>query len=111
MQKIIGTESFVALERESYPLTNKIKNVIYETRKKLWNIVILSCFCVLCQQIKRRKRKVKETKVGKKLKNQKAITLIALVITIIVLLILAAVSIATLTGENGILTNATKSQK
>ena len=37
MQKIIGTESFVALEREreSYPLTNKIKNVIYETRKKL----------------------------------------------------------------------------
>ena len=34
------------------------------------------------------------------------ITLIALVITIIVLLILAAVSIATLTGENGILTKA-----
>ena len=36
----------------------------------------------------------------------KGITLIALVITIIVLLILAAVSIATLTGENGILTRA-----
>lgn len=34
------------------------------------------------------------------------ITLIALVITIIVLLILAAVSIVTLTGENGILTQA-----
>ena len=34
------------------------------------------------------------------------ITLIALVITIIVLLILAAVSIATLTGQNGILTRA-----
>ena len=34
------------------------------------------------------------------------ITLIALVITIIVLLILVAVSIATLTGENGILTRA-----
>ena len=34
------------------------------------------------------------------------ITLIALVVTIIVLLILAAVSIATLTGENGILTRA-----
>lgn len=34
------------------------------------------------------------------------ITLIALVITIIVLLILAAVSIATLTGENGILSKA-----
>ncbi len=41
-----------------------------------------------------------------KLKNTKGITLIALVITIIVLLILAGVSIATLTGENGILTRA-----
>ena len=38
--------------------------------------------------------------------NNNGITLIALVITIIVLLILAAVSIATLTGENGILTRA-----
>lgn len=40
------------------------------------------------------------------LKNKKGITLIALVITIIVLLILAGISIATLTGENGILTQA-----
>lgn len=39
-------------------------------------------------------------------KNQSGITLIALVITIIVLLILAGVSIAMLTGENGILTKA-----
>ena len=39
-------------------------------------------------------------------KETRGITLIALVITIIVLLILAAVSIATLTGENGILTRA-----
>ena len=38
--------------------------------------------------------------------NKKGITLIALVITIIVLLILAGVSIATLTGDNGILTQA-----
>ncbi len=37
------------------------------------------------------------------MKKQKGITLIALVITIIVLLILAGISIATLTGENGIL--------
>lgn len=37
-------------------------------------------------------------------KQDSGITLIALVITIIVLLILAGVSIATLTGENGILT-------
>ena len=44
----------------------------------------------------------KQTKFAK----EKGITLIALVITIIVLLILAAVSIATLTGQNGILTRA-----
>lgn len=40
------------------------------------------------------------------MKNQKGITLVALVITIIVLLILAGVSIAMLTGENGILNRA-----
>ncbi len=45
------------------------------------------------------------------LKQNKGITLIALVITIIVLLILAAVSIATLTGENGILTKASKAKE
>ena len=39
-------------------------------------------------------------------KGSKGITLIALVITIVVLLILAGVSIATLTGENGILSKA-----
>ena len=42
--------------------------------------------------------------------NTKGITLIALVITIIVLLILAGVSIAMLTGQNGILTQANKSK-
>ena len=41
------------------------------------------------------------------MKNEKGITLIALVITIIVLLILAGVTIAMLTGNNGILTKAT----
>ena len=41
-----------------------------------------------------------------KIKTNKGITLIALVITIIVLLILATISIATLTGENGILNKA-----
>ena len=38
--------------------------------------------------------------------QEKGITLIALVVTIIVLMILAAVGIATLTGDNGILTRA-----
>lgn len=40
------------------------------------------------------------------MRQEKGITLIALVITIIVLLILAGVSIAMLTGNNGILTKA-----
>ena len=44
-------------------------------------------------------------------KNNKGITLIALVITIIVLLILAGVSIAMLTGENGILTQSTRAKE
>ena len=43
--------------------------------------------------------------------NNKGITLIALVITIIVLLILAGVTIATLTGENGILTRASDAKE
>ena len=43
--------------------------------------------------------------------NEKGITLIALVITIIVLLILAAVSIAMLTGENGILSKASTAKE
>lgn len=42
----------------------------------------------------------------KKSKMMNGITLIALVITIIVLLILAGVTIATLTGDNGVLTKA-----
>lgn len=44
-------------------------------------------------------------------KENEGITLIALVITIIVLLILAGVTIATLTGDNGILTKANKAKE
>ena len=47
----------------------------------------------------------------KKLKNTKGITLIALVVTIIVLLILAEVSIAMLTGNNGILSQAGRAKE
>lgn len=46
----------------------------------------------------------------KKQSKNKGITLIALVITIIVLLILAGVSISTLTGDNGLLTQASKAK-
>ena len=51
-------------------------------------------------------------KKGQRNKDEKerGITLIALVITIIVLLILVAVTIATLTGDNGILSNASKAR-
>ena len=44
------------------------------------------------------------------MKNNKGITLIALVVTIIVLLILAGVSIAMLTGDNGIISNSQKAK-
>ena len=44
------------------------------------------------------------------MRKQKGITLIALVITIIVLLILAGVTVATLTGDNGLLQKANGAQ-
>ena len=47
----------------------------------------------------------------KLVKKESGITLIALVITIIVLLILAGVSIAMLTGENGIITQAQRAEE
>ena len=47
----------------------------------------------------------------KKEKQEKGITLIALVITIIVLLILAGVTIAALSGDNGILTRAKEAKE
>lgn len=52
----------------------------------------------------------RKTILRKQEKTNRGITLIALVITIIVLLILAGVSIATLTGENGILKKASTSK-
>ena len=66
----------------------------------------------------KRKRKLKNDKgenykmrIKDELKNKKGITLIALVITIIVLLILAGVTIATLTGPNGIITRANEAKE
>ena len=54
---------------------------------------------------------MKKEKISNMKRDSKGITLIALVITIIVLLILAGVTIATLTGDNGILTRATESKE
>ena len=61
----------------------------------------------------RENMKNKEEKIKKTLKNkqQQGITLIALVLTIIILLILAGVSIAMLTGQNGILTQVQKAEE
>ena len=56
------------------------------------------------------KNKKEKNKLKPENRNQQGITLIALVITIIVLLILAGVSIAMLTGQNGILTQANNSK-
>ena len=60
--------------------------------------------------MKKQKLKCKEQE-RKTIKKNNGITLIALVITIIVLLILAGVTIATLTGENGILTRASEAKE
>lgn len=60
---------------------------------------------------KKKSRKTNEKLIKAKKMKEKGITLIALVITIIVLLILAGVTIATLTGENGILTRANESKQ
>lgn len=57
------------------------------------------------------KTRIKKELEKRKLLESRGITLIALVITIIVLLILAGVSIATLTGNNGILSQAQKASK
>ena len=47
----------------------------------------------------------------KKIQNSKGITLIVLVVTIIILLILAGVTIAALSGPNGILNNAVEAKR
>ena len=47
----------------------------------------------------------------KEIKSKNGITLIALIVTIIVLLILAGISIAMITGENGIATKATTAKQ
>ena len=62
------------------------------------------------KQIKGEVAKQKES-LKQAMYQNKGITLIALVITIVVLLILAGVSIAFLTGDNGIITQATEARE
>ena len=58
--------------------------------------------------MKKLKTKVKELEETEK--QEKGVTLIALIVTIVVLLILAGVTIATLTGNNGIVTRANQAK-
>ena len=44
-------------------------------------------------------------------KRKKGITILALSVTIIILLILAGISVATLTGDNGLIRNARKGKR
>ena len=44
-------------------------------------------------------------------KGRKGITILSLSVTIIILLILAGISVATLTGDNGLIRNARKSKR
>ena len=64
------------------------------------------------KQMKQNLIRLREKLNGKKYaEREKAITLIALVITIIVLLILAGITIAAVSGDNGILQNAGRAKE
>ena len=85
---------------------------IQENYENLLTHILINGRMKILKRVKNKKTKDegdKKMKKGKKAFN-KGITLIALVITIIVLLILAGVSIASLTGEGGILNKATKAK-
>ena len=65
--------------------------------------------------MKKQKRKQQgitlEERMKKQKRKQQGITLIALVVTIIVLMILAGISIGTLTGDNGLISQAQKGKE
>ena len=93
------------------------KKVLFTNIMENWKLVIKGIKKEKNRKHKKSRRRItmkeKLKKEQRKTKNKQAngITLIALVITIIVLLILAGVSIAMLTGENGILTQAQNASK
>ena len=64
------------------------------------------------QQLELKNEKIlKEISKIKRLKKAKGITLIALIITIIILIILAGITLVALSGENGILRQASKAKE
>ena len=44
------------------------------------------------------------------LKKQKGITILALIVTVIILIILVGITISTISGDNGIITNTSKAK-
>ena len=64
----------------------------------------------MLKKLRNRRLKVKKMKKGMENAEERGITLIALIVTIIVLLILAGVTIATLMGDNGIITKANEAK-
>ena len=94
--EVVDENSSIELVDDHY---KKIDKSIYDEEK--YNLENIS------DKKYKAKYKFQRKRGEKRMKNQKGITLIALVITIIVLLILAGVTIAMLTGENGILNKAT----
>ena len=79
-----------------------IKKELENQRKNLQQI----------QQLELKNEKtLKEISKIKRLKRAKGITLIALIITIIILIILAGITLVALSGENGILRQASKAKE
>ena len=56
-------------------------------------------------------KKFNANKSTQQIKSQKGVTLIVLIVTIIVLIILAGISITTLTGEKGLINQATNNSE
>ena len=56
-------------------------------------------------------KRIEKNKELKPIKKEKGITLIALIVTIIILIILAGITMATLTGEDGLINNANNAKE
>ena len=102
-------EEIIDFVKIKYEITNK-KVLINKKTKAIQKHCITKGNKINTKR-KNKKKGRRQKKMKKILKeSEKGITLIALVITIIVLLILAGVTIATLTGDNGILTRANEAK-
>ena len=64
------------------------------------------CVNLATKEYERSRKMLKKKEKQHIVANEKAITLIALVVTIVILLILSVVSIAILTGKNGVINQA-----